>query len=370
MTKRNAPASQSIPSALLSWYGKVKRDLPWRRTRDPYAIWVSEVMLQQTRVETVIPYYERFLHAFPTLAALAEADESAVLVHWSGLGYYRRARLLHHGARAAASGGLPRTAEELENVPGIGRYTAAAIASIAHGQAAPLVDGNVSRVLARLFAIKAAVDRGPGKKRVWALATDLVSSHAARRDPGAFNQALMELGATVCTPRHPKCATCPVSAACEAQIQGLQSTLPVVTQKTPPRAWPRVALVAVAGDRVLLARRARSALMSGLWEPPMIDRGDESPVVLAERVADALGMVVTHARETRQVVHVLTHRRMSVTVVRADADEVRPARASPQLDTYDAFAMANPRERQKLPTSTLTNKLIAASVPLGPQESS
>jgi A/G-specific adenine glycosylase len=195
------PVSQSSPDAatvrflrqsLLAWYARAKRDLPWRRTRDPYAIWLSEVMLQQTRVETVVPYFERFLARWPTVSSLAEAPIDEVLAAWSGLGYYRRARMLHSGARAIAdASAFPSNAEGLARVPGIGRYTAGAVASIAYGEAAPLVDGNVARVFARIFAMEEDLRSTRAVKRLWALATTLVDP----RDPGSWNQALMELGA-------------------------------------------------------------------------------------------------------------------------------------------------------------------------------
>ncbi|MBC7172514.1 MAG: A/G-specific adenine glycosylase, partial [Polyangiaceae bacterium] len=211
--------SDSIRSALLEWFDRAQRDLPWRRTLDPYAIWVSEVMLQQTRVETVIPYYERFLTRFPTPAALAEAEEDAVLAAWSGLGYYRRARMLHAGARevvATYGGAVPEAREARLALPGVGRYTAGAIGSIAFGKPEPIVDGNVARVLSRVRFIETPPGRADTERRLWDEAERLVYGER----PGALNQALMELGATVCTPSSPRCTECPIARACAARSKG------------------------------------------------------------------------------------------------------------------------------------------------------
>ncbi len=198
------------PAILLAWYDGFRRDLPWRRTRDPWAVWVSEVMLQQTQVATAAPYFVRFLDRFPNPAALAEASEEELLAFWSGLGYYRRARLLQSGARAvAARGEMPRRPEELLRLPGIGPYTAAAIASIAFGEPVPVLDGNVARVMARLEGIREPATSAPVRRRLRVAAAGWLD--ATR--PGDSNQALMELGATLCRPRAPRCASCPLSAA-------------------------------------------------------------------------------------------------------------------------------------------------------------
>jgi A/G-specific adenine glycosylase len=260
-------------------------------------------MLQQTRVETVIPYFERFMARFPTPAALAEAPEDEVLAAWSGLGYYRRARLLHAGARAVGRAAIPSGREGLLGLPGIGRYTAGAIASIAFGEAVGLVDGNVARVLARLFAIDEDIKRG-GMRRAEGLAERLV--HAT--EPGNWNQALMELGATVCTPRAPSCDRCPVQGHCRAYAEGRVDALPVVSPKTPPRLLEVQALVARFGGRVLLARRRSEGLFGGLWEPPSIAGG-------AAARRDLLRRFPLASSERRgKITHVLSHRRLSVDV--------------------------------------------------------
>jgi A/G-specific adenine glycosylase len=244
---------------LLGWYDRVQRDLPWRESRDPYWVWVSEIMLQQTRVAAVVEYYTSFLRRFPTVAKLAAARESSVLAAWSGLGYYRRARMLHAAAKKLVrdrEGKFPTTAEELRELPGVGRYTAAAIASIAFDHPVAVVDGNVERLLQRVLGKMLA------SEELWTTANHLL---AAKR-PGDFNQAVMELGATVCTPRQPKCLVCPVMEMCATRGQ-LKSTA------KPPRQRKREIHYVFDGreDQVLLVQRARdAALMPGMWELPEV----------------------------------------------------------------------------------------------------
>jgi A/G-specific adenine glycosylase len=262
---------------LLEWYDGNQRDLPWRRSRNPYAIWVSEVMLQQTRVAVVVERYQAFMARFPTLVSLALAPEQEVLAAWSGLGYYNRARMLHKTAQFVAShhqGNLPVTAEELRLLPGIGAYTAAAVASIAHGQRVAVVDGNVERVMCRLEGWKAGSRGGGGaplRRKIEGLAAELVSP----RRPGDSNQALMELGATLCLPRNPQCAVCPLAAEC--MTQGEHQTTPRPKMIGREVAY---ALSVRSGRRagqsyrqVLLEQRpATQSVMAGMWElPTLID---------------------------------------------------------------------------------------------------
>jgi A/G-specific adenine glycosylase len=315
--------------ALLAWYEGARRDLPWRRTRDPYAVWLSEVMLQQTRVETVIPYYERFLARWPTVHALADAPLDDVLTMWSGLGYYRRARMLHAAAQQVTgdrAGVFPSSAEGLAGIKGIGRYTAGAVASIAFGVRAALVDGNVARVLARLFAIEDDVRGAAGQARIWALAEELVHDD----DPGAWNQALMELGATICVPRDPRCLLCPVRASCRAREAQRENELPNVAAKAKPREELRWALVARRGDHVLLAQRRAELRFGGMWEPPSIARdglvqGDAAAAVL--RFEALLGVRLTEVARGDDVTHVLSHRRMQLQVLVAEITPGRDAHA-------------------------------------------
>jgi A/G-specific adenine glycosylase len=353
MSKRehaDAPATaqaRALHLRLLPWFSGAKRDLPWRRTRDPYAIWVSEVMLQQTRVETVIPYYARFLARFPTVHALAEAPQGDVLAQWSGLGYYRRARMLHEGAQAIAKASMPRDRDGLLGVRGIGRYTAGAIASIAFGEAVGLVDGNVARVLARLFAIEDDVRAPATVKKLYTLADALV----AKDDPSAWNQALMELGATICTPRSPRCAECPAMDLCAAKRAGKENALPVLAKKTPPRAARIQALVATRARKVLLARRAGDGLFGGLWEPPSIEGSARSRKALL--AGFALGEVVARGK----IEHVLSHRRFTVDVVCGVLVSV--PKAAPT--GYDAVRLAEPKDLEDLGISTLTRKILRAA---------
>jgi len=258
------PASNAIPASrfrqnLLQWFDQHKRDLPWRRDRDPYHVWLSEIMLQQTRVAAAVEHYKRFLRRFPTIEKLAAARESSVLAAWSGLGYYRRARMMHAAARKIVherSGKFPTTTRELGTLPGIGRYTAAAIASIAFDEPVAVVDGNVERVLQRL------VGKNIGGERLWQTAEGLLS----QKRPGDFNQAMMELGATVCLPRQPKCLLCPVFNMCATRGE-LESSREVVPQK---KREIHYALDCRNGSVFLVKRDKTATLMPGMWELPEI----------------------------------------------------------------------------------------------------
>ncbi len=268
----------SLRKRLLDWYGECRRDLPWRWSRDPYAIWVSEIMLQQTRVAVVVERYQAFLQRFPTLVALALAPEQGVLAMWSGLGYYRRARMLHKAARFVADrlkGNLPATAEELRVLPGIGTYTAAAIASIAHGECVAVVDGNVERVLCRMEGWDAESRKGEAalKRKVEALAAQLLDP----RRPGDFNQALMELGATVCLPRKPLCLTCPLAPDCKTRGEHKTAPRPRMLSREIAHALCVRKASAANGTRkqngveVLLERRpVELTVMPGMWELPAL----------------------------------------------------------------------------------------------------
>ncbi len=309
MREPDLETERRLREQLLAWFDLHARDLPWRRTRDPYGVYLSEIMLQQTRVDTVIPYFERFLARFPSIGDLARAPIDEVLSLWSGLGYYRRARSLHLAARevvARYEGRFPSDREGLMGLPGIGAYTAGAIASIAFEREEPLVDGNVARVLSRIFAIEAQLGTKESEGALWSLATRLVRGPR----PGDFNQSLMELGATVCTPLDPACEACPMRDDCRARREGRVRELPVAKAKKPPK---RAALVAlVAGDTAtgfLLAKRSLDGLFGGLWEPPMWS-ADAPPASFA-----SLTRAAAHAGD---VEHVLTHRALSVQVLRAD----------------------------------------------------
>jgi A/G-specific adenine glycosylase len=271
----------SDPAALLRWYDASRRDLPWRRTTDPWAIWVSEAMLQQTRVETAIPYFGRFLERFPDPGALAAASEEEALASWSGLGYYRRVRQLRAAAaEVVRRGGIPHSAADLEQLPGVGPYTAAAIASIAFGEAAPVVDGNVERVLARRLALAEAPSRASAKRALRAAAAELLDPSR----PGDSNQALMELGATICTPRAPDCSRCPLARGCLAFEAGATDRFPVRTARSAPRRIDWTIATVRADGRLLLARRAADeAVLPGMWEFPGVEAADAEAAPALER---------------------------------------------------------------------------------------
>lgn len=315
--------------ALLSWYDRQKRDLPWRRDRNPYYIWVSEIMLQQTQVATAKPYFETFIQAFPTIADLAAADIDQVLARWSGLGYYRRARLMHDAARRLTEDGkqLPRTAQELEELPGIGPYTAAAIASIAFEQHVAVLDGNVERVLCRLLAYDENAKTAPSRRLLAARALELVSAER----PGDGNQALMELGATICRPKSPKCLLCPVSDLCRGKSEA--ERFPVPRKRRRPRAVHlSVALTLDSDRRVLMFRRAESSdLLAGMWELPHHVHGDTPPVDLpdaakevARQLAKTYGGSWSVAPSEAQVKHSITHRALTF--------HIHSARLEPPFD--------------------------------------
>ncbi|MBI1900818.1 MAG: A/G-specific adenine glycosylase [Planctomycetia bacterium] len=268
----DARQNQRFRRALLAWFGRDARDLPWRKTRDPYHVWLSEIMLQQTQVATVVPYFTRFVAALPTIADLAAASEQTVLKLWEGLGYYRRARNLHRAARVIASeheDRFPDDPEAVEKLPGIGRYTAGAILSIAFDQRRPILEANTRRLYARLLGYRGDVRSARAEKTLWQFAEQLVP----RISPGRFNQALMELGATICRPRNPDCEACPVAAFCQAKSQGLQNRIP---RRAAAKKIVRVreaAIVVVRGRRVLLQQRLPDERWAGLWDFPRFAAG-------------------------------------------------------------------------------------------------
>jgi A/G-specific adenine glycosylase len=307
----------SVRRSLLAWYRRHRRPLPWRATRDPYRIWVSEVMLQQTQVATARPYYRAFLRRFPTLRSLARAREEQVLAVWSGLGYYRRARHLRAAARRVMvehGGRLPRDPRAFRSLPGVGRYTAGAVLSIAFDRPLPALDGNVARVLARLFGVRASVRNPHGAKRLWALAGSLVPM----RRPGEWNQALMELGALVCAPRAPHCPSCPVRDACRAHRLGAPEAFPPALPRARLEHVRRAVAWIERGGRVLMVRRAGPQL-AGLWEPPGVElgRGDDAGRALEDTLR-GLG-VRARLRPTGWIVrHTIARRRHLVEMWRGE----------------------------------------------------
>ncbi len=372
--KRPAEPAQStttaradrLARALAPWFIQHQRDLEWRRTRDPYAIWVSEVMLQQTRVDTVKAYWAPFMAKFPDVATLAAADEQQVLAAWSGLGYYRRARLLHAGARhvhTSLGGAMPTTPEALREIPGIGRYTAGAITSIAHDLPAALVDGNVARVLSRLQAITEPKQQAADAPGHWALAQQIVEAGS----PRILAQALMELGATVCTPLQPRCPACPVRDDCLALARGLVDTIPVPKKRAPS---PQLELWAVGlrkAGRLLLTRRPDAGLLAGMWCLPLIERPAGAPEAPLGGLFDrdrrtpatlrkALGVRVTKVDPPHPAVkHVFTHRIWNLWPCRADLDLADGAGT-----LTGETAWISPGERPLGGIPTVTQRLLEA----------
>lgn len=306
MKKINIPAFQQD---LLAWYNENKRDLPWREDHDPYKIWVSEIMLQQTRVETVIPYFNRFISLFPTPKDLAQADEEDVLKVWEGLGYYSRVRNLQQAVKEVSEsyqGKVPDTEKEIRELKGVGPYTAGAILSIAYGKPVPAVDGNVMRVLSRIYTIYDDIMKPAAKKTFDQLSWEMIPSEAA----GDYNQAVMELGATVCTPKNPQCMTCPVAAHCHAKEEGVQSLLPVKAKKKPPRTEYWQAAVVIDGNgNLLLNRRPDTGLLAKMWEFPMF-KAEEVPdeKTLKQQTENRfLKNKVKSIRQTQEVRHIFSH---------------------------------------------------------------
>ncbi len=299
--------SAELAEKLLAWYAVNARTLPWRGHPDPYAVWVSEIMLQQTQVETVSPYFERWMVRFPTLEALAAASEQEVLALWEGLGYYSRARNLWRAARQVweAGGQMPRTAADLAHLPGVGRYTAAAIASMAFGQDEAALDGNIRRVLARVFNVTLPARSPEGERQLWALA----QQHLPPGRAGDYNQALMDLGSQICTPRAPACLVCPLQALCQAAALGLQAERPVMSARPPVPLWTVTAAVIWRADRVLIARRPSRGLLGGLWEFPggKLEPGETLPEGLRREIAEELAVEIAVGAELGVYRHAYTH---------------------------------------------------------------
>jgi A/G-specific adenine glycosylase len=316
---------------LLAWYASHARALPWRLPHpDPYAVWVSEIMLQQTRVETVGPYFERWMRRFPSIAALAAAPLQEVLAAWEGLGYYSRARNLQRAAQMVTGqygGQLPPDVKRLRQLPGVGRYTAGAIASIAFGQDEPALDGNIRRVLARLFNVTEDARSPQGEKRLWELAAQNLPPGRA----GDYNQALMDLGAQICTPRAPGCWLCPLAESCQAKALGVQEQRPVLAAKPVPPHYTVTAAVIERAGQVLLAQRPPQGLLGGLWEFPggKQQEGEDLPACLRREIFEELGAEIEVGQALGVYRHAFTHFRITLHAFRCRllAGEPRPVEA-------------------------------------------
>lgn len=357
------PDATAFRRRLLAWFDRERRDLPWRRTRDPWAVLLSEILLQQTTVSAVVPHYERLLARWPRPSELAACGESELLAQWAGLGYYRRARLLAEAARKIADDGgeLPRSAAALRELPGVGEYTAAAVASITHGEAIAAVDGNVERVICRLLAYGDDPRSASGRATVRAAATTLLSA----RRPGDFNQAMMELGATVCRPRSPECVRCPVAAACSARALGTPERFPALPPRKAMRDVVKLALLVVRGRRVLVQRRAE-APNEGFFELPQLEVqrvGDRdappAPTPLADALRERHGLRVRTGAALPVHRHVITRSRICVHPFSASLEA---GRVRPPLSWID------PR-RLDLPLTTASRRILSRTELFADEES-
>jgi A/G-specific adenine glycosylase len=362
--RRSAPVPRPVSPApqrkgairrnLLQWYRANARDLPWRRTKDPYAVWLSEILLQQTRVDQGTPYYERFLKQFPDVASLANASEQAVLKAWEGLGYYSRARNLHKAAKQIVkerAGTFPGNAQDWQTIPGVGRYTAGAIASIVYNEPVPVLDGNVIRVLTRVFDIDACSDLPAVKESLWNLAASLVP----QENPGDFNQAMMELGARICTPREPACETCPVANQCEARAAGTQRQRPV---RAPKKAVPYKELVLGAvykNGRILIAKRPAHGLLAGLWELPggELNNGETHAKALRRTLRETIGVTVKTGGLIASVDHAYSHLRVTLNVYRCDYID-----GTPTADVHDQLKWMTRARLEEFPFPKAHHKFL------------
>ncbi len=350
-TDLNPTHAKQLRAQLLAWFSQERRSLPWRENRDPYRVWISEAMLQQTRVETVISYFERFIARFPKLEDLAGAQEEEVLTLWSGLGYYSRARKLREAAVVVAQqhgGQFPRTREAALALPGVGPYTAGAVLSIAYDLPEPLVDGNVQRVFARLFALREVAGSGPLQKKLWTLAGNLVPQESGAGD---WNQALMELGATLCTPRDPGCASCPVATLCRARELGLVQELPVPAPRKKPTEVRLEVLVASRGRELLLEKRPARGRMAGLWQFPTLETapGDALFPTHFRGELDGATQLLIPGEPLGELRHAITRY-----AIRA---QVRAAEVSGQVPAN--WRWFSPEDLQEAPLTGMARKVLA-----------
>lgn len=304
-----------IQNELLDWYRENCRDLPWRKDKDPYKIWVSEIMLQQTRVDTVIPYFERFIDQFPTIESLAEASDERVVKAWEGLGYYSRVRNLHSAVKevvATYDAKVPSDPATISKLKGVGPYTTGAILSIAYDKKVPAVDGNVMRVFSRLFALTDDIAKPATRKKMEQIAQHVIPESA----PGDFNQALMELGATICTPQSPRCLFCPVQSVCDAFAQGIEQELPIKTKATPPKQVEVVFAWIEREDHILVEKRPEQGLLAGMWALPTFEATDrENPIQVMEGFYAQKRIPATNYKVRGTLEHIFSHRHWNVTLL-------------------------------------------------------
>jgi A/G-specific adenine glycosylase len=350
-----APQVAAFQRQLLAWYRANKRALDWRETRDPYRIWISEIMLQQTRAAAVTPYYRRFLERFPTIGHLARAPLGLVLRYWSGLGYYSRSRNVHRAAKqivARHQGEFPKTPSEALALPGVGSYTAAAVLSIAYSEPIAALDGNVARVLARLAAMR----RDLRPPRQWRLLQETASALLARSAPGDWNQAMMELGATICTPRAPRCPACPVARWCHARVLGVAGELPAAHRhRTAVRINLAAAVLLDPRGRTLLVRQSddHAALFSRLWQFPSITGARSAREKLSGHLQFALGVTAPDLQPLVRRRHTVTFRRIELAPYLVRVQEL------PHIDGASTPLLT---EINRLPISNATRKIAAAAL--------
>lgn len=345
----------ALRRSLLDWYGQVGRDLPWRRSRDPYAIWISEIMLQQTQVKTVLPYYRRWLERFPRVERLAEADQTAVLKQWEGLGYYARARNLHRAAQIIAhdyGGRFPEAFDQVVALPGIGRTTAGGILSAAFNQPVAILDGNVKRVLARLVAL----DQPPARAmdRLWDLSEALLDP----LHPRDFNQALMDLGATLCTAKNPACLICPWRSPCAAYNLDMQSELPMREAKAPlPHKIIGIAVIWNDAGQILIDRRPQEGLLGGLWEFPggKLEPGETLEDCVRREVQEELAIAIAVGDQLMSLDHAYSHFKVTLNVFRC-----RHLSGEPQAIACDEVRWVSLEELEQYPFPKANSKIIQA----------
>ena len=348
----------ALPRLILAWYKKHSRPLPWRETKDPYRIWISEIMLQQTQVGTVIPYYHRFIKAFPNVQALAAAAPESVLKAWENLGYYSRARNLHAAAKIIVhefSGRIPDTPDDIKKLPGIGDYTAGAILSIAYAKPVPALDGNVRRIFIRLLAIRHPVDTVRRQKHLHDAAAALIPA----RRPGDFNQALMDLGASICKPKNPDCPRCPAARLCLSRLADMQNLLPV-TAKTRgiPHREAYAAMIRNEEGKQLMVQRPARGLLASLWKLPggFAKDGDKQETLLKQRVKEELGISIRVGRQLTSVKNAYSHFRVTLHV-----HDGRLLQGTPKAIDCRDWRWASTADLKTLPLSKIDRLALAAA---------
>lgn len=351
--------SPSFAADLLVWYQENARDLPWRGHPDPYAVWVSEIMLQQTRVETVLPYFKHWMASFPTIEALAEADPQLVLSAWEGLGYYSRARNLQRAARilvADHGGQLPDDVQRLRRLPGIGRYTAGAIASMAFGLDEPALDGNIRRVLARLFNLDLPARSPAGEQRLW----ELARTHLPPGRAGDYNQAMMDLGASICTPRSPNCPECPLESFCQARALGVQEQRPVLAARPAIPHYTVTAAVILQDSCLLITQRPPHGLLGGLWEFPggKLLPGEDLTGCLQREIQEELGVVIQVGGAFGVYRHAYTHFKVTLHAFCCSIVEDQ----SPQALQVHDLRWVSPAELANFPMGKIDRQIAARLV--------